>query len=165
MRTKTERTCENQLRIGWQPPEHLFITGRKGSLCGQSRLREHMTPEDVQNYTSPIDYPLGHLRSKSQIISFAKGICSNCLQSYYKQHSKKTIRTSIDIYSEEIQSNEGEKKLGFCYDCGSPVTPDTCKTAQVGERYPVYMCDKCRTRIITDVTKCLERIGKNDKPK
>lgn len=148
-----------QLRVGWKTPAHLFIGGRRGSLCGQSRHREQMTAEEVQSYTSPINYPLGHLKNKSQIINFAEGICKNCLQSYYIQHDEETGDSNIDVYSKEIQNSEAENELGFCYDCGSPIDPDSCKTAKIGERYPVYMCDECRTRITADVTKCLERIG------
>lgn len=118
-----------------------------------------MTAEEVQSHTSLIHYPLGHLRNKSQIIRFFEGICSNCLQSYYNQYDEETAESNIDVYSKEIQNSEAENELGFCYECGSPIDPNSCKTAKVGGKYPVYMCDECRTRITADVTKCLERIG------
>lgn len=115
-----------------------------------------MSPAKLNSFTSPLADPLGHLRSKSQIAQFANSICSNCLSSYYSNHTEGTERSYLDTYSKEITTEPGSSKLGFCYMCNTPVDPDVCGTAYVGDEYPVHICDECNLRTTVDIAESFE---------
>jgi hypothetical protein len=157
-----EGRSASQLRIGWQIPAHLFIEQTGESLCGQASDRQSMSIAEVQDYTSPLMYPLNRLRDKEQVLHFAEGICENCLRSYYSSHQQKTDVNHLDVYSEDINLDAQRSPMGFCYTCGFQVKPEECEIAKVGSKYPVYACDECSLRTFANITEAFNQTGATD---
>lgn len=133
---------EQDLRIGWISPTHVFISHSGESLCGQSGTRESMTPSETRKYISPISKPIWLLRDKEQIAKFANGICENCLQEFFERYRESTYCT-LSVYENYIRNYDGAGVLGFCYSCYQPVDVNICKTAKFRGEEPVYICELC----------------------
>ena len=151
-----------RIRVGWQVPAHLFISETGESLCGQAGCREEMTPDETRDYTSDIEYPLGHLRNQEEIRSFAAGICKKCLRSYYKSHTDESPTTYLDNYTNEIREDSWDNVMGFCYTCGSPVDPDQCGSANVADEHSVYICEECGIRTFSNIAEAFGNAKSDD---
>jgi hypothetical protein len=144
------------LRIGWEVPCHLFEGKTGESLCSQSGIRETIPADETQETTSPIEYPLKHLRNKNEVTGFANGICGRCLQAYYTRYGNTDPILHLDTYSESIANSGSNDRLGFCRACGSPVDPGHCSGTLFNGEYPAYICDECNLRNFVGIVEGVE---------
>ena len=156
-RKRERRATEEDIRIGWQVPCHLFEGETGESLCGRSGVRESISPNETRKVTSPIQYPLKYLGSKEEVVQFANGICGHCLRLYYRRHGNLGPAFYLDLYRDLIMNADESDALCFCHNCGSTVDPNSCSSALFNGEYHTYICDECNLRNFVGIVEGIER--------